>query len=100
MPRDDSRMTAEDVAQALGGSWRGRGWRCLCPAHDDHEPSLDITEGEDGKILVNCRVGCEQVAVIDALRSRGLWPVCSGGGNGAGAPLRGTEDAVLIDVIP
>src|SRR4051812_923527 len=100
MPRDKDTITAEDLAGKLGGKRYGKGWRCLCPAHDDHEPSLDITEGKDGKILVKCRAGCEQTAVIDALRSRGLWSIRSGDDNGAAAPLHATEDAVLVDVIP
>jgi hypothetical protein len=34
---------------------------------------LSITE-RDGKLLVHCHAGCDQRAVIDALRARGLWP--------------------------
>src|SRR5258705_13433472 len=67
-------MTAADLARALGGAKReGAGWRCRCPAHDDHDPSLSITDG-NGKPLVICRAGCEQDAVIAALRNRNLWP--------------------------
>lgn len=45
-----------------------------CPAHDDQHPSLSLTD-KSGKILVNCQAKqCSQDAVIDALRSRGLWP--------------------------
>lgn len=33
---------------------RGKGWRALCPAHDDHHPSLDITETPTGKVLLKC----------------------------------------------
>jgi hypothetical protein len=44
-----------------------------CPAHDDHEPSLSIRQADDGKVLVRCHAGCDQVAVIEALRARGLW---------------------------
>jgi 5S rRNA maturation endonuclease (ribonuclease M5) len=29
---------------------------------------------KDGRILVHCHAGCEQGVVIDALKSRGLWP--------------------------
>ena len=43
-----------------------------CPAHDDREPSLSISEA-DGKVLVRCHAGCDQERVIAALRSRGLW---------------------------
>jgi DNA primase len=45
-----------------------------CPAHADHNPSLSIKEGESGKILVHCFGGCEQEAIVDALRELGLWP--------------------------
>src|SRR5262245_44366581 len=66
--------SAADLARHLGGRKSGaRSWSCRCPAHDDANPSLSITEGEDGKILVHCHAGCSQEAVIDALRHRGLW---------------------------
>lgn len=65
--------TAGEIAAALGAARReGAGWRCRCPAHDDHEPSLSVTE-RDGKTLLVCRAGCDQTAVIGALQSRGLW---------------------------
>ena len=44
-----------------------------CPAHEDREPSLAIRE-TDGKVLVHCHAGCDQRAVVDALRRKGLWP--------------------------
>lgn len=65
--------TAE-IAAALGGAKReGRGWRCLCPAHNDHHPSLSIVE-RGGKTLLTCRAGCDLRAVLAALRDRQLWP--------------------------
>jgi hypothetical protein len=27
----------------------------LCPAHDDHEPSLGIAVGDGGTVLLKCR---------------------------------------------
>ena len=63
---------AETLARALGGKPHGRGWRCRCPAHDDHEPSLDIEDGET-TVVFHCRTGCLQSAIIDALRGQGLW---------------------------
>jgi putative DNA primase/helicase len=72
-------LSPVQLAQALGGAKReGKGWCCLCPAHDDHTPSLSIVEN-DGKILLTCRAGCEQDAVIDALRRRALWHPKSNG---------------------
>jgi len=66
-------MTAETIAKALGGRKAGGGWMAHCPAHDDREPSLSISEGDDGKVLVRCHAGCDQERVIAALGSRGLW---------------------------
>jgi putative DNA primase/helicase len=67
-------VTAAEIAARLGSAEReGKGWRCKCPAHDDHDPSLGITE-KAGKVLFRCWAGCEQDAVLAALRQRGLWP--------------------------
>ncbi|MCP4185493.1 MAG: virulence-associated protein E, partial [Hyphomicrobiales bacterium] len=66
-------MTSETIAKALGGRKIGTGWLACCPAHDDVNPSLSITTGKDGKVLLHCHVGCKQSRVIDMLRSRGLW---------------------------
>ena len=64
---------AGEIAHALGGAKReGAGFRCRCPAHDDHDPSLSITE-KNGKVLFVCRAGCDQGAVLDALRACGVW---------------------------
>jgi len=43
------------------------GWRALCPAHDDQKASLSIAEGEGGKVLLHCHVGCSFQEVIAAL---------------------------------
>jgi putative DNA primase/helicase len=66
-------MIAETVAKALGGRKSGTAWMALCPAHEDREPSLSITDADNGKVLVRCHAGCGQEQVIAALRSRGLW---------------------------
>ncbi len=34
------------------------GYSACCPAHDDSNPSLSISEGIDGKILLKCFAGC------------------------------------------
>jgi hypothetical protein len=51
---------------------RNSGFWCICPAHDDHDPSLHVEEGEDGQALVICRAGCDQEWVLDALQERGV----------------------------
>jgi DNA polymerase I len=53
----------EDVEEQHDGSFKA-----LCPAHDDHNPSLDLKEvGENGqkKVLLSCRAGCETAAVLE-----------------------------------
>ncbi|NLF02859.1 MAG: hypothetical protein GX601_18000 [Anaerolineales bacterium] len=44
----------------------GNGYLALCPAHSDHRPSLSVSE-HDGKILVNCFVGCTAEHIVAAL---------------------------------
>lgn len=66
-------MSAAEIARQLHGRKSGRGWVALCPAHDDRNPSLSLAE-RDGKLLLKCFAGCEQRAVVDALKARGLWP--------------------------
>lgn len=47
----------------------GANYSACCPAHDDQNPSLSISEGEDGRILVKCFRGCD---VADICRSLDL----------------------------
>ena len=54
-----------------------------CPAHDDHTPSLSVTE-RNGQVLVCCHAGCSQEAVLDGLASKGF-------------DLRKDNGAALID---
>ena len=66
-------MTAESIAKALGGRRAGATWIARCPAHEDRVPSLSISSGRDGKVLMRCHAGCDQRDVIAILRGRGLW---------------------------
>lgn len=66
-------MTAETIAKALGGHRAGATWMARCPAHDDSSPSLAISAGKNGKVLVRCHAGCDQRDVIASLSVRGLW---------------------------
>lgn len=69
-------MTSADIeviANKLGKAKRvGKGWSCLCPAHNDHNPSLSLSLGEDGKLLAHCYAGCSFPDILSALRSEGL----------------------------
>jgi hypothetical protein len=58
----------EEIAAKLGGDSRG----CLCPAHNDHKPSLSLDVGEGGRLLYHCFAGCSPEDVREALRARGV----------------------------
>ena len=65
-------MTAEFLAHALQGRRVGSQWMARCPAHDDRNPSLSISQ-KHRKVVVHCFAGCQQQDVIDELEARGLW---------------------------
>lgn len=44
----------------------GNGYIDVCPAHEDRTPSLSISEGKDGKILLHCFAGCGFDEIIGA----------------------------------
>lgn len=50
----DLALSKLDRAKAAGpGKWMAR-----CPAHEDRTPSLSVSVGEDGRVLLNCFAGC------------------------------------------
>ena len=67
----------------------GDGWKTCCPAHDDHNLSLSVDEGDDGRVLLICRRGCSLDDVLAAARlaKRDLFPESSGCGS-AGVPAK------------
>jgi hypothetical protein len=46
------------------------GHRALCPAHDDHHPSLSIGVGESGQLLFFCFAGCDYADIRNAIKER------------------------------
>jgi hypothetical protein len=63
---------ARRITQALQGRWHGRYGLARCPAHDDRNPSLTLSDGPKGRLLANCFAGCSFAAVLDALRGLGI----------------------------
>jgi len=56
------------IAERLQGvKPTARGITALCPAHDDHKPSLDVDRGDDGRALVTCRAGCQTSEVLGTI---------------------------------
>lgn len=56
-----------------------------CPSHDDYKSSLSISEGDNGKLLFNCFVGCSFKDIVSAL---GI----SLNGNGHQAKIEAIDD--------
>jgi hypothetical protein len=47
---------------------RDYSWTACCPAHDDHSPSLAITEEpHNGRVLLYCHAGCGGADVVAAV---------------------------------
>jgi hypothetical protein len=63
---------AEEVVTHNGGRFltaRGTGLQhtIICPAHDDRNPSLSVN-WDHGKVLLDCKSGCETEEVLAALK--------------------------------
>jgi len=58
-------------------------WMARCPAHDDKNPSLSISEEAD-RVLLKCHAGCKTEAVVEALglAMSNLFHDSEGGGVG------------------
>lgn len=61
-------VNAESFAELVNARRAGRGrWAARCPAHEDGSPSLSISEGRDGRVLLNCFAGCSLTSILEAL---------------------------------
>lgn len=51
-------------------------WKASCPAHDDKNPSLSITESNNGIVLIKCWAGCSAAEIVASigLRLSDLFP--------------------------
>jgi len=98
-------MTVGDVLERLSavkpekpGQWSAR-----CLAHDDHQNSLTIGVGADGRILVHCFAGCtlEQITAAIGLTPRDLFTTNATYSNNASPwgdmPLGKVETDLLPD---
>lgn len=62
----------EQVSNPVG-SERGRTWKARCPAHTDSDPSLSVTECDNGDLLMHCFAGCDQFEIRKALNWSDVW---------------------------
>jgi len=65
----------DDVLPHLSGvRANGNGMMALCPAHDDHDPSLAIDRAGNGLALLHCHAGCKYADIIAALSPESVTP--------------------------
>ncbi len=55
------------IARLEGRTESTNGFEALCPAHDDHSPSLSVGHGQGGRLLLTCHAGCELTEICDSL---------------------------------
>lgn len=69
------------VGKLSGARQTTRGWEAKCPAHDDQKPSLGVSRGEDGRVLLHCQAGCKTDDIVAAvgLKLADLFPPREGG---------------------
>ena len=69
-------MTTPQVAGHLNGRPSGNGWQARCPAHEDHNASLSISEGLGGRTLLKCHANCtfDQIVSAAGLSKSDLMP--------------------------
>lgn len=61
-------MTLEEVLERFPDAVETGGeWKTCCPAHEDRNPSLSISEGNDGRVLLHCFAGCKTGAICEAI---------------------------------
>lgn len=62
-------MTVENLLSRLDKVQpKGKGrWMACCPAHDDRNPSLAVSELNDGRVLIKCFAGCPTVSVLSSV---------------------------------
>ncbi len=89
-------MTVGEALSRLRGVKRnGNGWMALCPAHDDHNPSLSIKDSDRVGVLLHCFAGCSLERVRASLgiapqelRSDGARPKCPSRQSNGYKPIR------------
>ena len=66
--RVEGRASYETIVRACRGTPEPVTTMVRCPAHDDTNPSMSVTIGDDDVVLWHCYAGCDQREVTDALR--------------------------------
>jgi hypothetical protein len=69
--RDTQSSTLQDVLDELEAVEQigPDEWKARCPAHNDNNPSLSVTVGDDYPVLLHCHAGCDFQEVAEELDS-------------------------------
>jgi hypothetical protein len=69
-------VVVEKIVERLNGKRNGAQWKAKCPAHDDRTPSLSISEGRGGCVLLKCFAGCglDDILAAAGLTTADLFP--------------------------
>ena len=60
-------MTLNEIITRFDAHKNGNGYMAKCPIHADSTASLSISEGKDGRILLNCFAKCETKNIVEAI---------------------------------
>lgn len=91
-------MTVSELVSRFSQSRRTpTGFIARCPAHDDKSPSLSISVGTDGRVLLKCFAGCplQQILSSAGIRMMDLFP----GGEVKSRTVRKVIDEAKIEAV-
>jgi hypothetical protein len=95
IPNQLNSTAIDDPIQQLLGKLKGvkesgKGWIARCPAHEDGNASLSISEGDDGRVLLKCFAGCSTDDIVAAvgLKMADLFPARPSKPDSNGRPVR------------
>ena len=99
----DSIRTYEDFLNLFPEKPRnkaGDGWLVICPAHNDHEPSLWITPADNPDFIADfkCQAGCSREAVLEAKNP--TWADVRRNGRSSIGGIQTTVDPVNLSTPP
>lgn len=77
-----------------------RAWVARCPAHDDKEPSLSISQGEKA-VVMHCHAGCSTKEILDSVNLTWgeLFPDNGYQKSDTAAYAKQVWDAAQVDVV-
>ena len=62
-------MTLNEFLSRLNGVKRYNGYyMAMCPVHNTKDSSMKVCSGNDGRILIDCKYGCETSDILDRMR--------------------------------